>query len=189
METKKKLSNGLIIGISLLALLSVAELIINIFFCIKYYPFSAMLFELVPYIFLFISIAYYALVGYKKPHGDLLRLVFLIFSISCLSTLISQVIDAGTQGDVVFTILISIAAFLTSYMAGRLDKIQKNYVMLVVVGLVLLAKAILNYIAYSGADLLLLAWGLSTFVLWLDIAVAYILRYREHKEAGLMDKE
>ena len=188
MENKKKLGAGTVVGIVVLALLSVGELIINIIFSAKYYPVLALLFELVPYAFLFIAISYYALVGYKKPHGDLLRLVFLVFSISCLCTLVSQVIDAETQGDAAFAILMAVAAFLTAYMGGRLDKIRKNYAMLIVVGLALLVKAVLNYIAYNGADFLLLAWGLSTFVLWIDIAFAYILRYREHKEAGLTDK-
>lgn len=188
MENKKKLSTGAVIGIVVLALLSVGELIINIVFSVKYYPVPALLFELVPYAFLFIAISYYALVGYKKPHGDLLRLVFLVFSISCLCTLVSQVIDVETQGDAAFVILIGLAALLTAYMGGRLDKIRKNYAMLVIVGLTLLVKAVLNYIAYSGADFLFLAWGLSTFVLWLDIVFVYVLRYREHKEAGLADK-
>ena len=187
MENKKKLGTGAIIGIIALAVLSVAELIVNIVCSIKLYDVTSILFELIPYIFLFVAITYYAIIGYKKPHGDLLRAVFLVFSFSCLGSIVSQVTYAKASGLAPFVILLGVTALLTAYVGGRLDKIKKNYVPLVIVTIALPIKAILHCRVYP-VDLLFAAWNFSTFVLWLDIALAYILRYKEHKEAGLADK-
>ena len=189
MENKKKLGTGAIIGIIALAALSVAELTVNIVLTTKYYPVSSILFELIPYIFLFIAITYYAIIGYKKAHGDLLRVVFLVFSFSCLGTIVSQVSYEKLSGTVSFVILMGIAALLTAYMGGRLDKIKKNYTLLIIISLALLIKSILDYLAYPVRNISLFLWAFSTFILWFDIAFAYILRYKEHKEAGLADKE
>ena len=188
MENKKELGTGAIIGIVVLAVLSIAELIINIIFSIKYYSTSAILLELVPYILLFVAITYYAIAGYKKPHGNLLRFVFLLFSLSCLCTLISQMFDTGIEGKACFSFLIGIAALLAAYTGGRLDKIKKNRLPLIIIGLVLIIKPILGCFEHGGFQFMFFVWGMSTFVLWLDIAFAYILRYKEHKEAGLADK-
>ena len=189
MENKKKFGTGAIIGVIVLAALSAAELIVNVVFTIQRYPVSAILFELVPYTFLFIAIAYYAAAGYKKPHGDLLRAVFLVFSFSCFGTIVSQVAFEGSVGTVSFVIFMGIVALLTAYTGGRLDKIKKNYTLLIIITLALLVKSILDYLALPVKSFLILLWVFSTFVLWLDIAFAYILRYKEHKEAGLADKK
>ena len=81
-----------------------------------------------------------------------------------------------------------IAALLTAYTGGSLDKIKKNYTLLIIVTLALLVKSILYFLALPVKSFSILLWNFSTFVLWLDIAFAYILRYKEHKEAGLADK-
>ena len=188
MENKKKLGTGAIIGIIALAVLSVAELIVNYVYSIRIYSIAAMLFELVPYTFMFIAIAYYAAAGYKKPHGDLLRAVFLVFSFSCLGTIVSQVAFEGSFGTISFFIFMGVVALLTAYMGGRLDKIKKNYGLLIITTLALLVKSILFFLSLPNKSFSILLWNFSTFVLWLDIAVAYILRYKEHKEAGLADK-
>ena len=96
MGNKKDLSTGAIVGIIVLAALSVAELIINYVCSIQIFSIAAMLFELVPYTFLFIAIVYYAAAGYKKPHGDLLRAVFLVFSFSCFGSVVSEVAYEGS---------------------------------------------------------------------------------------------
>ena len=188
MEKKRNLGTGAIVGIIVLAALSVAELIINYVYSIRVYPIAAMLFELVPYTFMFIAIAYYAAAGYKKPHGDLLRAVFLVFSFSCFGTIVSQVAYEGSVGTVSYVIFMGIAALLTAYTGGRLDKIKKNYTLLIIISLALLIKSILDYLAYPVRNISLFLWAFSTFILWFDIAFAYILRYKEHKEAGLADK-
>ena len=189
MENKKKISTGTIVGIIVLAALSVAEIIINYVYSIQFYSIAAMLFELVPYTFLFIAIAYYAAAGYKKPHGDLLRAVFLVFSFSCFGTIVSQVAYEGSVGTVSYVIFMGIAALLTAYIGGRLDKIKKNYALLIIITLALLIKSILDFQTSPTGRISILLWASSTFVLWLDIAFAYILRYKEHKEAGLTDKK
>ena len=190
MENKKKLSTGATVGIVVLAVLSVAEIIINYVFTIWIwnYPIPSTLFELVPYTFLFIAIVYYAFVGYKKPHGDLLRVVFLAFSFYCLGTIVSQAAFAESKGLIPYIIMVGGSALITAYVGGRLDKIKKNYGLLIIVSLVLLVKGIFHLLAYSTSGILFLFWNCSPFVLWLDIAFAYILRYKEHKEAGLADK-
>ena len=188
MENKKKLSTGALIGIVILAVLSVAGIIIDYVYTIRVYPVLSVLFELVPYTFLFIAIVYYAAAGYKKPHGDLLRAVFLLFSFSCFASVVSEVAYEGSVGTVSYVILMGIAALLTAYTGGRLYKIKKNYALLIIITLALLVKSILEFLTSPTGSFLILLWVSSTFVLWLDIAFAYLLRYKEHKEAGLADK-
>ena len=82
-----------------------------------------------------------------------------------------------------------ICVLLIAYVGGRLDKIRKNYLPLILITAAQLVKSVL-FISLYGAwsDIVRFVWNFSTCILWLDIAFAYILRYREHKEAGLADK-
>ena len=73
MENKKKLSTGAIIGIVVLALLSVLGLVSEFIGTIQNYSTAALFLELIPFCVVFISVVYYTVIGYKKPHGNLLR--------------------------------------------------------------------------------------------------------------------
>ena len=71
---------------------------------------------------------------------------------------------------------------LISYMAGRLDRIKENSIIVIIVlGLFLLRAFLANY---GGRRLPV---GLNEFNMWLVLSASYLCRYRQHKEAGLVD--
>lgn len=197
MENKKKLGTGAIIGIVVLAVLSLLGLFAELFETITYSPQpSYIIIELIPAVIIYIAAAYYAVCGYKKPHGDLLRYIFLLFALRCaasvVATLIGDIsvvtIDVGTTLIIGLRVLCII---LVSYMSGRLDKIKKNVPLLIVSTVLLLAVSIVFLVHYLIEDYsgwICVVWDFSTLILWLDLMFAYILRYKEHKEAGLTDK-
>ena len=193
METKKKLGTGAIIGIVVLAIISVATAFSEGWMSIAYFsPLSIV--ELVVYLFMFLSMAYYALFGYKKPHGNFLRVIIAVFSLNCLSIILDEVESAYHYDLPMSTVLIFVAgiglvAILSAYMCGRLDRLKENVVPIILVTAIMAARSLYycftHNIAYGVFEVL---WYFSSSVLWLDIVFAYIIRYREHKEAGLADK-
>ena len=72
---------------------------------------------------------------------------------------------------------------LASYMAGRLNKIKQNQIIVVLVALIFLARAIL-----VNNDSGRLPFNLNELNMWIVLSCSYLLRYRDHKEAGLLDR-
>ena len=192
---KRKFTTSELIGIIVLAILSVAGIVCSIIGSIQRMGFLYITPGFVAKVIMFIAVAYYALIGFRKPHGNLLRAVFILMSLTCLN----GVIDSSScmrlyKGDeaklqTVIIGLDGISILLIAYVGGRLDKIKKNIIPLVLITLAQLVKSIL-FITLHGSWLepMYIIWNFSTCILWFDIAFAYILRYKEHKEAGLLDK-
>ena len=201
METKKKLSTGAVVGIVVLALLSVAALVCSIIGSIQFYGYMKITPGFVSRVIMLVATVYYALAGYKRPHGNLLRVIFLLLSLTYLNGVIDSAQDMtsfeGNDLNLLLYIigLNGICVLLIAYVGGRLDKIKKNIIPLILITVAQVVKALLcipvfdTFSAYSGLSILVhLMYNFSTCILWLDIAFAYILRYKEHKEAGLADK-
>ncbi len=196
MENKKKFSTGAIIGIIVLAVLNVAALVCSIIGSVQYFGYFDVTPGFVAWVIMFIAIVYYALAGYKRPHGNLLRAVFILMSLTCLNGVIDSAkymaLFEGSELDVQLLIvgLDGICVLLIAYIGGRLDKIKKNTIPLILITAAQLVKSVLFIPLYDAwTNLVYLVWGFSTFILWIGIAFAYILRYKEHKEAGLADKD
>ncbi len=196
MEAKKKFSTGAIIGIIVLAALSVAALVCIIIGTIQYCEVFVVSPGFVAWVIMLASITYYTLAGYKRPHGNLLRAIFILMSLTCLNGVIdsAQMMPYFEGSDLSMQLLIigldGISVLLIAYVGGRLDKIKKNIIPLILITAAQFTKSVLFislYVAWS--NLAYIVWDFSTCILWLDIAVAYILRYKEHKEAGLTDKK
>lgn len=195
METKKKLSTGAIVGIVVLALLSIAVLVCSIIIRIQSSGYLKIAPGFVAWVIEFVAIIYYALAGYKRPHGNLLRVLFLLLSLTCLNVIIgsaekmSEFSGEYLNRQLLIIGLDGICVLLIAYVGGRLDKIKKNYLPLILITAAQVVKSFL-FISLHGAwsDIVHFVDSFSTCILWLDIAFAYILRYREHKEAGLADK-
>ena len=195
MENKKKLGTGAIVGIVVLALLSVAALACSVIGPIQRLDYLKITPGLIAKMVMLIAIIYYASVGYKRPHGNLLRVIFLLLSLTCLN----GVVDSATcmplfeGNDSSLQLLIigfdGISVLLIAYVGGRLDKIKKNTFPLILITAAQIAKSVL-FVSLHNAwqEPVHIVWNFSTCILWLDIAFAYILRYKEHKEAGLADK-
>ena len=85
--------------------------------------------------------------------------------------------------------LYGISVLLIAYVAGRFDKIKKNYLPLIIITAAQIAISVLFIFIYDNWDnLVFIIWDSSTCLLWIDLMIAYILRYKEHNEAGLADK-
>lgn len=202
MESKKKISTGAIVGIIVLAVLSVVALVCSIIGSKHYFGYLKLTPGFVAWVIMLVAIIYYAIAGYKRPHGNLLRVIFFLISITCLNGVIDSakcvpLFEGNALNLELFIIgLDGISALMIAYIGGRLDKIKKNIIPLILITAAKLAKSVLFislfiplYSAWGwGTNLADYVWCFSTFVLWLDVAFAYILRYKEHKEAGLTDK-
>ena len=80
-------------------------------------------------------------------------------------------------------IFLGTTMILISYMAGRLDRIKENRIIIVLVLVLLLARAFLVNYGMRMAPV-----GLNEFIMWLVLSCSYLFRYREHKEAGMQDR-
>jgi len=118
-----------------------------------------------------VLIGYYAFIGYKKPHGNLLKYIILISNLVGL-----QVINEGLG------LLIVVETGIRCYAAGRLERVKENLILLIL--LTACDVGLTIWLAVSNA---LTVGVVAALVVWLDICVAYFLRYKEHKEAGLAD--
>ena len=204
MENKKKLGTGAIIGIVVLAVLSVAALVCSIIGSIEHFGRLNTTEGFVTWVLMIMlaAIIYYALAGYKRPHGNRLRAIFILLSLTCLNCVIGSAIAIPnfTGNDMNLQLMIigldGICVLLIAYIGGRLDKIKKNIIPMILITAAQIVKPVLFVSLYADLlsachGLMILVnvmWNFSICVLWLDIAFAYILRYREHKEAGLTDK-
>jgi len=139
---------------------------------------------------MYLLIAYYGLWGYKKPHGNLLKYLMLVYCFCLLPIIVITTSD-------IYVILLVITVILISFMAGRLYKFKENRIIAVVV-IVLCVSSFIEQIfdpasitakevAETG-NLMAYFQPLNRIVQWLAICAAYFSRYQLHKEAGLQDK-
>lgn len=167
----------------------------------------------------YLLVLYYALLGYKKPHGNMLRYTMLFFAILIIFLLVvdpalksssAQPLppdsaegiadiapdgaipappadDAETGEPVPYAKSISfglacLAAVLIAYVAGRLNKIKTNRVLILIAGAMLLARCFVSDF-HAGK----MPANANEFNMWLAMAMSYLCRYQQHKEAGLID--
>lgn len=126
-----------------------------------------------------VFIGYYAIWGYRKPNGDLLKYIILVFSGTFLFVVYRMAQSASPWRAVCYAVVIG----LLCHIAGRLHRVKQNMILIIIVIVIMVISktgSLVNGNATIGifADL----------VICIDICVAYILRYKEHKLAGLMDK-
>ncbi len=195
MEAKKKLGVGAIVGIVALALLSAFALAAEIVGTIWYYSGVQAFIELFTVGILYIGLIYYAVSGYKKSHGDVLRYIFMLTSLYYIGNVfcitvndISMISEVNTALTPVVVSLLSASAVIIAYVGGRLDKIKKNYAIMAVATAVQLAVSVVFIFSYGVNPWIDALVDFSNFILWLDIVFVYVLRYKRHKEAGLTDK-
>lgn len=183
-EDKYGLKAGHAIALFVILLLNITWIISSFI----YYK-GKLSFEIWLTIILFVAVAYYALSGYKKPHGNLMRYLLLCHTIIIAIVLIPNVsnLDSFIVADFLASIILS------TYMAGRLNHYKQNIIISV---LILLCICISNFYLISTFH----SQGVSTtftmfmtmtsgIYVWLAIAGAYITRFKLHKEAGFEDKK
>ena len=136
---------------------------------------------------LIIGFAYYALIGYKKPHGNILKYLMLFYAAFSGFLMVYQ-----ESGFPLYFNLIGMAKILAiAYVSGRLDRINQNKIIL---GIIVVFDAIFDiyllnlYIKFGLVSFAYVANCFSSLSFSLTLVLAYITRFKLHKEAGLEDK-
>jgi len=201
------MKKGINIGIAILLVITISAAIKNMFAgpAIGYQAVAHDAFTII----MGVLIVYYNFFGYKKPHGNLMRYICFLFGCSLiLRGIFSEELSVSLIAN-------AIAGIIVVYMSGRLDKNVKNKTLVIVVFIFILVSAIMRVFkidislgitpvaaASVPADavaetakeppafsMLLLSLGsLGVLFQWIALSLAYISRYKEHKEAGLLDK-
>jgi len=146
---------------------------------------------------------YYALWGYKTPHGNMLRNLILSYAV-LLAVGSESRLFAGARPErpvnvnagegarsgvrrltAYKSLITSVALVLMGFVAGRLNKYKQNKVIIPIVLVLLIVRSFVGRVS----RIQIVMTDLSYFVLWVGIACAYFARYDAHKEAGLLDKE
>lgn len=137
---------------------------------------------------LFIAAILYALFAYKKPHGNYMRRLLLAYDL--IGSIMFVLLCKNQELYLNLTNVIMI--LLTAYMAGRLDHYKQNVFISIInlVGTIIVSGSQMFSLSNSGRLTFVTFFGYCTgaIVCWLAIAISYIIRYKEHKEAGLQDK-
>ena len=155
---------------------------------------------------------YYCFSGYKIPHGNLMRFLFVMFSVLfCIESMYAQ------QGSMPMSLLTILVGVGSAYAAGRLGRHKEAKIIMLVVLMALIAILVLCntevpphmaqqpvpelpegvignadvpapvashveafFLGRSGI-------ALSNVFSWLVLSCAYLMRYKQHQEAGFDD--
>jgi len=173
---KKTSKNILLIIMGVLILASIAITICSI-------TWSPVLCGLALVVLVFVAL--YGFVLYKKPHGNMLKYAMLLFA----AVYIISAIIIASQGDgiVAFSIIGTLAASAIFYGAGRLNRIEQNKFVFVIADIIFFVLELFTAItcptgSFTGTFVLF-----NYFIIFTTLIIAYFVRYKEHREAGLND--
>ncbi len=144
--------------------------------------FSFAIVYIVP-ILIYILLLIYVLMEYKRPHGNLLRVTLLIYAFMLA-------VWAAAQGENAGCIyVLPCTTVIVAYLSGRLNKIKKNIVWFSIAAAFLIGYGILQtvMVGVETYGIMQISYCFGAFLQWITLALAYFSRYKEHKEAGLMD--
>lgn len=137
-------------------------------------------------VLLYIATVFYVFIGYKKPHGNALKMLFIVFAVNIA---VNASISSGNASvsKLIPAVCGNLAALTIAYVAGRLHKIETNRILLAIAGLFLLVFYLVPMLSMPWRiDRL---FGCTQLLVLLATAFAYTARYEEHRAAGLADKE
>ncbi len=181
------MNNKKIVSILVLGAFTIFGLVIEVLSFMRYTEdfSSGSSFFLITYGITCILLLYYVIFGYKKPHGNLLKYLLLLFAICCLSGIVTEAAEHNVI-DTVYNIVRGIVVIMTSYIAGRLDHYKQNIVLMSIIGVFMLGSSFVY--TFNCTEVFSFLSCFTFFVLWVDMMAAYVIRFKEHKEAGLLDK-
>jgi len=146
----------------------------------------------VPTVLYLISLLFTALYGfwfYKKPHGNMLKYAMLIFAVT---TIIQGCYSMASDGTVTYALVRVLAAAAVCYCAGRMDRIKENRYLMPVIALLFLMTSIYKEVCDVSSRSVELASSIRHFsytINFITLMLAYFIRYKEHREAGLTDSQ
>jgi len=130
-----------------------------------------------------LAVIYYVLIGYRKPHGNLLRYVMLLFAL----TIGIDLVIYG-KGYPMLNFALPVAEILLiPYIAGRLNKVEQNKILVSLVMALFIIDALSFGFTLESKSFILYLVIFGQAIEWFAISAAYFVRYKEHKEAGLTD--
>ena len=132
----------------------------------------------------FLSIIYYALYGYKVPHGNHLKGIILLFALILVDGLgleAGRILPGLTDQAVLYSACVTgVCIGIVCYVAGRLHKFNQNIYLITLTTILLIVRIILMLNAR-----MVMFGNIADAIIWVDITCVYAIRYKQHREAGL----
>lgn len=190
METYKNLKKSTRIGLLVSFVLTFLCGVFAVFDLIRALDLSDVIFaaHVALILAMVVLIAVYALWAFKKPHGNCLRTLFLMFGISMSLAVCLSISSDGSTLPLCESICNSATALIVVFVSGRLHKIEENKILLSISGLFQIGHAVLRIIIAPPASFFDVFGICTPIFLLFAIFLAYVARYEEHKTAGLSDK-
>ena len=130
---------------------------------------------------------YYMFVGYKTPHGNLLRYLFIIVALEALFVFWHTFTRLEKPFEV-YELFLLLEIAIVFYVAGRLNKYKENIVLLSIAFVMVVIPCFHGITVFNSTSLISSIALFDKAIILLALIVSYIARYKEHKEAGLTDK-
>lgn len=178
MEKKSTGNTSKHILLTIMGVLTLAEIILRL--CII----TTNTFSGVVMIVSMLFVALYCFFLYKKPHGNTLKYAMLLFALSSILSSISYLMKAAHYSGAI-TILVSAAI---CYGAGRLNRIDQNRILFPIIDIILLGQNIWTVTHFNSNGAIGAFSFFNYFIAFTTLMIAYFVRFKEHKEAGLADK-
>ena len=136
----------------------------------------------------YVLIAVYALHGYRKPHGNMLKYTMLAFTVLSVYKFFVPGKPVTENVEYIANACIVLAAIMIAYISGRLNKINKNKILMIVVEVLFIVSIVLMRLTQKAFSIDSFIRSLSMPICWVALCFAYVARFEEHKAAGLADK-
>ncbi|MCQ2436021.1 MAG: hypothetical protein MJ101_03855 [Clostridia bacterium] len=194
MEAYKNLKKGTKIGLIICQILVFVGVAFNIVSLINHIsngndifgPILQDFINLLIYAFILI----YDFVGYKKPHGNMMRALFFAFGINMIIGVIIPKPEYGTI-EMIASFVNSLGALFVAFVAGRLNRIEQNRKLLIIAGALMAVGSVLAVVNLSAVgrefDIRRVINVCEPIIALAALGVGYAARYEEHKDAGLDD--
>lgn len=135
---------------------------------------------------MYLLVLFYAVSGYREPHGNIMRCCFFLFAVADAVFVISAVTAESVSLVQLSADLLAI--ILSAYMSGRLNRFDQNRYILLLVAILLAVRAVSGACAQPSLTILGRILPYSPFLLWLCLSIAYAIRFKEHKDAGAKER-
>ena len=191
METYKKLKKGTKSGLIISFFLVVFSAVLNVTAMLSHLEHGGHKSPLIHCSINFIMIVFiivYSAWGYKKPHGNMLKYVMFLFSVGVLSQSIAPTSLQSASLGTLYDCCAGFASLLIAYISGRLNKIEKNKVLMFLAGILLSVSEVILICNMPSFRMTRLSAYLVQPLLWFALGFAYTARYEEHREAGLSEE-
>ena len=188
MKTYKNLKKGTKIGLIVSAVLLLAVLVNDVFAISQAFASGVndAAIMLITDSVMSLLVLLYAFWGYKKPHGNMLKITFLVYAVY---TAFQGMIEISTRSGYVISALVILTGLILAYIAGRLNRIEQNVWFLALVGLFLLVRTVIHCVMFPVVFGFTDLFGrLTPIITFAALGFAYVARFEEHKAAGLADK-